>query len=186
MWVLVHFSMIVWVCVCGGVCVSWAVLFQVRCKYVSDNLFKTCHSTYALITEGFLRNKAQDDHLISFSWPCISNQAALTFYPPPQGLITKPTDSSVQNYSSRLKSSIYTTQHIVRYFFVSVPLQCLFMGTQTSRAHGLQKGSLWALTKSGERAYEASHYSLMACHYFKSELNIKQIVNTDHFQGEVV
>lgn len=169
------------VCVSLGVGVGGVL---VRRKYVDDCLFKTCHLTYALSTEGFLRSNAQRDHLISFSWPCISNQAARTFHPPPQGLITKPTDSSVQNYSSRLQRSIYTAQHIVRYFFVSVPLQCLFMGRfQTSRAHGFQKGSLWALTKCAERAYEASHNSLMPCHYFKSEGNIKQIVNIDHFQG---
>lgn len=162
--------------------------FQLDANTSPTSFLKYIISTYFFSGEGFLRNKAPQDQLISFSWPCISNQAALTFYPPPQGLITKPTDSSVQKIQLPHYHSIYTTQHIVGYFFVCMPLLCLclFVGRfQTSWAHGFPKGSLWALTKC-MKLRTILWSPAFDCLYFRSKGSkghIRQIVNTKHFQG---
>lgn len=132
------------------------VSFQVRNISLYYILFKICLFHF-LSKREFLRTRAQQDHLISFSWPCILHRAALTFYPPPQGLITKPTDSAGPCYSSLIITVSYFS-HLLNIYHTAHVQICLCL-----HATSVPMESLRALTVCTKQVLEAYYNTLGPC-----------------------
>lgn len=136
--------------------------FQLDANTSPTSFLKYIISTYFFSGEGFLRNKAPQDQLISFSWPCISNQAALTFYPPTSGVNYQAHRLiSAKNTAPPLSLNIYYTAHcwvFLCLYATSVPVPIC---RQISDILGtwFPKG----IPLSSYQVYEASHNTLEPC-----------------------